>query len=59
MYAIDRQTPVFCVECPEYVRIEKAYDDPIGCIHGCEGASSLRKDRPVDCPIIDMEDDLK
>ena len=59
MYAIDKPTPRRCRECPEFVKIEIAYDDPIGCVHNVKGADKTRKDRPVECVLIDQDDDYK
>ena len=59
MYIIDRPVPRNCSECPAYVRYDKAYDDPIGCIYRIKSASTRNKCRPDDCPIIEGDDDLK
>ena len=57
MYGFEEPAPRGCKECKEYVRIQKTYDEYVGCVHGSKLANIKRTDRPEDCPMIDLEDD--
>ena len=57
MYGFEEQTPRGCKECKEFVRIQKTYDEYVGCVHGSKLASINNADRPDDCPLIDLDDD--
>ena len=59
MYGFEEPVPRNCKECKEFVRIQKTYDEYVGCMHGSKLADIHMTSRPADCPMIDMEDDSR